>query len=174
MTDPSRPDVVTRPSDFAAVVAAHGAALWRLTAAYAATRADREDLYQEVLIAVWQALPRFAGNAALTTYLYRIATNRGLSWRARHGRPVERTDDLSDIPDPLPDPERSAERTSESERLAAAVRKLPPTLAQTVTLFLEGLSHREIGEVLGITENNVGVRMNRARAALTKSLVEER
>jgi len=83
MNEPARDDAGGATPDFERVVQAHGPALWRLTAAHARTLADREDLYQEILTAVWQALPRFAGHAALTTYLHRIATNRGLSWRRR-------------------------------------------------------------------------------------------
>jgi RNA polymerase sigma factor (sigma-70 family) len=164
---------VSESIDFERVVQAHGPTLWRLTAAHARTRADREDLYQEILTAVWRALPRFEGQSALTTYLYRIATNRGLSWRARHGRHAAEVEAQDTIHDPSPDPSEFAARRAERERLADAVRALPAALAQTVALFLEGLSHREIAEVLGITENNVAVRMNRARAALARVLVEQ-
>lgn len=157
-------------SEFERVVQQHGPALWRLTAAHARTRADREDLYQEILAAVWQALPRFAGQSALTTYLYRIATNRGVSWRARHARRAGEVEAPETIPDPSPSPAEYAARQAEHEQLAVAVRALPAALAQTVALFLEGLSHREIAEVLGVTENNVAVRMNRARAALARAL----
>lgn len=174
MTSEGRPDAAAHERDFDTVLRLHAPALWRLTAAYAVARADREDLYQETLIAVWQALRRYEGKAALTTYLYRIATNRGLSWRARHGRATADPETIEAIADPTPDPARAAEDQSDSECLAAAVQALPATLAQTVTLFLEGLSHREIAEVLGITENNVGVRMNRARAILARSLTEQR
>lgn len=173
MTGTGPAEAVVDATDIDSVIRVHGPSLWRLTAAHAHSRADREDLYQEILTAVWQALPRFAGDAALTTYLYRIATNRGLSWRARQRRHGDAVEPLESLPDTAPDPAERAARQSDSERLADAIRHLPAALAQTVSLFLEGLSHREIADVLGVTENNVAVRMNRARAALARTLTEK-
>jgi RNA polymerase sigma factor (sigma-70 family) len=153
-------------SSFDDLVQQQGQALWRLTAAYARSQADREDLYQEIVVAVWRALPGFRGGASLRTYAFRIAHNRGLTWRARHDRHrAVGGEALDAVPDPAPSAEDRLDRDLQRRHFAAALRKLPATLAQAVVLHLEGLSHGEIAEVLGITENNVGVRMNRARSA---------
>jgi RNA polymerase sigma-70 factor (ECF subfamily) len=152
----------------------HGDALWRMTAAYANQLADREDLYQEILLAVWRALPRFRGDASKRTFVFRIAHNRGMTFR---GRLIVRARREADVHAQLRDPGPAADQflvaQSERERLAAAIRRLPASLSQTVMLSLEGLSHSEIAEVLDITENNVGVRLHRARAALEKMLTPE-
>jgi len=162
---------VTAAPSFDAIVQELGPALWRLTSAYARSHADREDLYQEVLTAVWRALPHFRGGASLRTYVLRIGHNRGLTHRARNARQGEVDDGaIEDLPDQTPHPDERLDRDLLRARLANAVRRLPATLAQPVMLNLEGLSHAEIAEVLGITENNVGVRMNRARAALAREL----
>jgi RNA polymerase sigma-70 factor (ECF subfamily) len=160
--------------DFESVAKELGPALWRLTAAYAAHRADREDLYQEILAAVWQALPRFEGRASLRTYVLRIGHNRGLRHRARRERlSALHTESDDDIAAPGPGADERLEQSLQRERLTKAIGQLSPALAQTVTLSLEGLSHAEIAEVLGITDNNVGVRMNRAREALARLLRTE-
>jgi len=148
----------------------HEAALWRLTAGYAFDRGEREDLLQEILLGLWKALPHFRNECTERTFLYRIAHNRGLShsWR----RPPAAADlrEAEAVGDPRPDPEAGAWEAQRRERLFGAVRALPVLLRQAVTLSLEGLTHQEIAEVLGITENNVGVRLNRARNALRAAL----
>jgi RNA polymerase sigma-70 factor (ECF subfamily) len=147
----------------------YGPALWRLAGTYSQTASDREDLYQEILVAVWRALPHFEGRSSIRTYVLRIGHNRGLSHRARRWRAtMHDSESVDNVPDPAPPPDESIDRTLTRERLLAAVRRLSPALSQTVTLSLEGLSSAEIADVLGITENNVNVRMNRARGALAR------
>lgn len=157
--------------DFPRVLDSYGPPLWRLTAAYTRTPQDREDLYQEILIALWRAWPSFRGEASVRTFVYRIGHNRGLTFRARSDRRARLHDDIpAELADGAPGPDHALDRDAERERLLAAIAKLSPTLAQPVTRHLEGLSHAAIGDVLGITTNNVAVRMNRARAELGRLL----
>ena len=72
--------------------------------------------------------------------------------------------------DPRPDPNEQAAQMRQRARLMSAVQSLPLAHRQIIVLMLEDLSHAEIGEVLGITENNVAVRLNRARNALKNAL----
>lgn len=146
-----------------------GDALWRLTGTYARTRADREDLYQDICLAVWEALPRFRGEASARTYVFRIAHNRGLSHREARGPAPREPEEAEAVADPKADPGAGVEDDRLS-RLRAAVRDLPLSYRQVVTLRLEGLSYAEIAEVVGISENNVGVRLHRARNALKSKL----
>ena len=69
-----------------------------------------------------------------------------------------------------PDPEHSLSQQQRHERLRAAVQDLPIALRQVVVLTLEGLSNAEAADIIGITENNVAVRLTRARAALSRAL----
>lgn len=160
--------------DFDRIVREFGSPLWRLTAVYARELADREDLYQEILVALWGALPHFRGDASLRTFVYRIGHNRGLTFRARSERRRRREDPIPDaVPDPAPLPDRALDRKEARERLTGAIAALSPTLAQPLLLHSEGLGHDEIASVLGITENNVGVRLNRARRELARLLTPE-
>lgn len=159
---------------FERLVEAYGSALWRLTGAYANRRHDREDLYQEILVALWSAMPRFRGESSERTFVYRVAHNRGISASLRAAR--VRMDSLEEAPPPVdrrPGPAEMAERTARRERLREALRRLPLSRRQVVVLRLEGLSHREIAQVVGITENNVAVRLSRARSDLERLLKEE-
>lgn len=141
-------------------------ALRRLAASYAGATSEQADLLQEIALALWQALPRFRGESSARTFLFRIAQNRCISHLARR-RPTESLDLLGiDPPDPGTTPDQTLGAAQQSSRLLAAVRQLPLNHRQVIVLALEDLDYREIGAVLGISENNVGVRMNRARAQL--------
>jgi RNA polymerase sigma-70 factor (ECF subfamily) len=157
------------------ILGEHGAAISRLAHSYEAVASIREELVQEIALSIWKALPHFRGDCSERTFVFRIAHNRGLShiWRRRpQHQPLEELEDADQPIDPRPHPEEQAAQTSQRARLMAAIQSLPVTHRQMIVLMLEGLSHAEMGEVLGITENNVGVRANRARKALKEALGE--
>lgn len=146
-------------------------AIRRLAASYEREPARRQDLIQEIWLALWQALPSFRGDCSERTFVFRIAHNRGVS-HIRHWlrRRTEELDEEAPVIDERDDPLGHAIKRQRQERLRAAVLHLPLGLRQVVVLALEGLSHREAGDVLGLSENNVAVRLTRARAALAQLL----
>ena len=155
---------------FDALLAEHGASLGRLAASYARAAGEREDLFQEIAIAIWKALPRFRGECSERTFLFRIAHNRGIAHIARRRLLTTDIDDRFEIEDIRPNPEQIVATGQQDQRLLEAVRHLPVAYRQVVTLTLEGLSYGEIAEVLGITESNVGARLTRARQMLRRQL----
>jgi RNA polymerase sigma factor (sigma-70 family) len=149
----------------------HGA-LRRLVGSY--TRGDeRDDLMQEIAMSLWRALPGFRQECSLRTFLFRIAHNRCITHTTRRRNNVSIDESEMEISDPGADTEAAIASGEESARLQAAVRRLPVTYREVVVLMLEGLDYREIAEVVGISESNVGVRLNRARQRL-KNLLEEK
>lgn len=149
----------------------HDRALRRLAISYERDPGRRQDLVQDIWLAIWQALPRFRDDCSERTFVFRIAHNRAVShiqrWQRRRTDPL---DDHAPVTDQGPDPEHSLSQQQRRERLQAAVQELSLGLRQVVVLTLEGLSHAEIADIVGITENNVAVRMTRARAELTRLL----
>lgn len=158
--------------DFEELLREEGAALARVAASYVGDKARAEDLLQEICLAIWLALPRFRGESSLRTFVFRIAHNRGLAAVARRKPTAEPIENVRALADTAPTPEHAAQGRQERERLAAAVRRLPLPQRQVMTLALEGLPQRQIGEVLGLSEGNVAVRLTRARKALKKILGE--
>ncbi len=155
---------------FHQILAAHGAALWRLAGSYAPGSSDRDDLYQDICLAIWRALANFRGESSERTFVFRVAHNLAISRRWR-GRPrASDLDAAAALTDPTPTPEEALHADERRRGLALAVSALPLALRQVITLSLEGLPHAEIAEVLGVSENVVAVRMHRARAALRESL----
>src|SRR5579863_6992134 len=151
-------------------MAANGPGLARLAASFTNTRVDRDDLLQEIALAVWQALRSFRGECSERTFLYRIAHNRAIAYLARNRARFPAAGEDVEAPDPAPDPESGLAREQTAERLRRAVQRLPLVYRQTITLTLEGLGYTEIAEILGISESNVGARLTRARQLLRESL----
>ena len=165
---------VDRDERLAALLRAEGAAFRRLAAAYEADPARREDLLQEIALALWQALPSFRGEASPRTFAFRIAHNQGLrhAGRAANRRHVA-LEAAEAVADTRADPLGEVEKHEQAERLQAAVRELPLLLREALVLRLEGFSAREIADVLGTSENGVLIRLSRARAALRRMLGEK-
>lgn len=166
MTDPAR------EQRFLTLLNANLGALGRLANSYAGSTGERDDLLQEIALALWQALPRFRGESSERTFLFRIAHNHCINHIVRR-RP---TDSLQQLElDPV-DESRPIDRVvgeaQESAQLLAAVRRLPLIQREVVVLALEDMDYGEIAAVLGISETNVGVRLNRARASLRKLMGE--
>lgn len=148
-------------------------ALWRLTAGYARQPADREDLFQEILLALWQALPSFRGECSERTFVYRVAHNRGISYRSRARRQGGPSiDEIAAPTATTASPEGVSIAQAEQEALRRAVLELPLSYREVVLLRLEGLSSRQIADVVGITTNNVDVRLSRARDRLRETMLE--
>ena len=145
----------------------------KVARAFAQTDADRQDLIQEILLQLWRSIPRFEGKAKTSTWVYRVAMNTALAWRRKefHRRvpqvPLLDVEAVEAETDAL-----ARERRELVESLYAAIRQLPRIDACIVMMSLDGLSYREMAEVLGISENHVGVKLNRAKEQLARLLKE--
>jgi RNA polymerase sigma factor (sigma-70 family) len=157
---------------FERLVADHGRALRRLVAAYEFDASEQDDLMQEIMFAIWRAFPSFRGDCSERTFVFRIAHNAAISHRRRAmtRQRVLELDLASDRIDPRPGPDEDLLLATLQRSLLDAVRSLSPMLRQTIVLSLEGLANAEIGDVLGVASGTVAVRLNRARAELTRLL----
>lgn len=165
------PAAVDRESRFLRLIAEHQGAVRRLAVSYERDPGKQEDLVQDIYLALWRALPSFRGECAELTFLFRIAHNRAVNHVIRSRRALAGDlEDAEGLPYPGADPERLAVQGQNRDRLLRTVRQLPLGLREVITLVLEDLTHREIAEVLGISENNVAVRANRARQELRRKL----
>lgn len=151
---------------FDRLLAENGGALTRLAASYTNSTADRDDLVQEIALAIWRGLPHFRGECSERTFLFRIAHNRAVTYLIR--RRAQKVEDVAgfDVPDTAPNPEAGLARSQRGSQLRRAVHSLPLLYRQVVTLMLEGMEYDEMAQVLGISESNVGARLTRARQML--------
>lgn len=153
----------------------HQAAVLKVARAYTLTNEDCQDLVQDILLQVWRSLPQFHGRASPSTWCYRVALNTALGWhrKERHRRARQQPIlDVVQLPAVESDGAQQALQREAVERLYVAIRQLPQTDTALVLLYLDDLSYREMAEVLGISESHVGVKLNRAKKALSKLLDE--
>ena len=158
------------PLDAHEVVTRFAPALARVVATYERDHALRDELLQEVLMAVFLALPRLTQPEKLKPFVFRSAHNRSLSHITRRMRERAHEETGIDADLPTPSHEQALIRAERGERLLEAIRQLALPYAQVMTLILEDMSYEEIAETLGITVDNVGVRVNRAKKQLQERL----
>lgn len=157
---------------FADIVRAHDHRLRGLAYRLLGDRDRMDDVLQEAYVRAFRALPRFKGDAALGTWLYRIVYNACIDeLRRRPGEMVALGDEqLAGEPSPLPDPGDVAVRRRD---LAAALDRLSPDQRAAVLLVdAYGFDYTEAAGVLGVRTGTVASRLNRARTALRQALGE--
>ena len=152
-------------------LAAHKGTLFKVVRAYAFEHADRQDLFQEVVIQVWRSVDAYRGDSSVRTWIYRIALNAAISWtrkQHRHQRgkqPLEVVEDLLTA--------SAAEADPRVEWLYRQIAQLKDVDRSVALLMLDGLAYKEIAAIAGISEGNVAVKINRIKAALTAQLAKE-
>lgn len=126
----------------------------------------RNDLFQEIVLQLWRSFPTFRGEAKITTWMYRIALNTAISGLRKHIRNIK-TEDLREVHFNISD-YYVDEREDDFQRLQWAIRQLTEVERAMIMMALEEIPYDEIAETIGITQNNVRVRMNRIREKLRK------
>ena len=145
--------------------------IYQLALRMTASRADAEDITQEVFVTAWRRLPELREDAAVVGWLYRPATNRCLNL-LRSRKPVAEMDEATVAADrPADDPQRGAENTARREALVEALGQLPPA-QRAVWLLREvhGRSYDEIAELVDTTPDAVRGRLARARVQLAERM----
>jgi RNA polymerase sigma-70 factor (ECF subfamily) len=156
---------------FETIVADYGPLISRIASSYEADPSLREDLTQQIFLAVWQALPSWRAESSLKTFIARVAQNRSISFVTKQVRQGP----VAELPDRIeadaPNPEEQAMQINEREMLMEATRRLPLPQRQVIILVLEGFTYPEISEMLEIAPNALALRLSRAKAAL-KAMLE--
>jgi RNA polymerase sigma factor (sigma-70 family) len=148
------------------------APLRRLAWSYEHDPAGREDLFQEIAMALWTALPRFRGESSERTWVYRVAHNTALTFTASRRRRDSREQPGEPPREPALPPSQEREAIEQQRRnlLWAAVQALPLDERQIVVLHLEGLSAAEIEAITGVSAGAVATRLTRFRQKLATQL----
>jgi RNA polymerase sigma-70 factor (ECF subfamily) len=141
-----------------------------------ATGADRHDLMQELMLALWRAVPAFRAASLASTFIFRVTHNAALTWKRAERSYRRRLDTFEEQQvgalqltsdgdaDPKPDL---------LELLYAAIRTLEPLDRSLVLLQLDGASYAQIADIHGLSESNVGVRLNCLKHKLTAIVQEQ-
>jgi RNA polymerase sigma-70 factor (ECF subfamily) len=134
---------------------------------------DQDDLFQDVLINLWSSIPNFRGEAKETTWIYRVAFNTAQVWRRgerQRQKKQQRFFTDSAVAEPSSVSDGTPPKSELIDRLHAAIRQLPKVDSALAIMYLDGVPYKEMSEVLGISENYIGVKLNRIRKCLTDQL----
>ncbi|HEU5165810.1 MAG TPA: sigma-70 family RNA polymerase sigma factor [Chitinophagaceae bacterium] len=141
----------------------HKALIFKIVRAYTLTDMEQEDLFQEIIIQVWHSVPKFRGEASVVTWLYRIALNTAIKWTKKERKHYQ-SETLDGVQYILQEG-----RIQTDERLTwlyEEIYKLDEIDRSITLLLLDGFSYKEMASILGITESNVGVKINRIKKQL--------
>ncbi|XWN37788.1 MAG: sigma-70 family RNA polymerase sigma factor [Balneola sp.] len=140
--------------------------LFKVVRAYAFNQEDQNDLFQEVSIQIWRSIPNFKEKSKVSTWLYRIALNVALNWTRNNRKHTDGKQNIETVKHIL---EQVNEPVDERlDWLYKEIEKLNKVDRSITLLMLDGFSYREMSEILGISESNIGVKIHRVKKHLTK------
>jgi RNA polymerase sigma factor (sigma-70 family) len=144
--------------------------VFRLCCMYSGDADLRKDLMQDIFIRVWENMDSFRGEAAMSTWIYRIALNTCLT----HVRTIKRSLKVNPIPDQfdLADVEANRDEETSLDCFIHCVNQLPSFERTLISLYLEDLSGKEIAEITGLSEANVRVKIHRIKDRLSEMIKE--
>ncbi|MFN3665113.1 MAG: RNA polymerase sigma factor [Sediminibacterium sp.] len=153
--------------EFIVLLNEHQRIIHKVCNLYMDAHADREDLFQEITLQAWKAYAGFRGDAKFSTWLYRIALNTAITFFRKEKRKpdiytTETVPELNNIEahDPIEE---------QVKAMYAAIGELSKIDKAIVMLYLEDYNYNDIGDMMGITANNVAVKMNRIKSRLKES-----
>ena len=146
---------------FCDLIQQHQDKIYRLYRGYLYDQPLADDLYQEVLINLWHSLKKFQGEAGLSTWIYRVTVNRQSK---RHPQQTKLTPVFAD--EGPEHKEEVLEKEKQLKRLQHCISRLPKEESLITTQVLENVSYKEISEIMGISVNHTGVKINRIKQKL--------
>jgi RNA polymerase sigma-70 factor, ECF subfamily len=159
---------------FNKIVAENSDRIKRICSYYNSNPDDQKDMYQEVLVNIWKSLDNFRGDSAISTWIYRIAVNISLSYTGKSYKHMKLmvNVDTQNLNTLLDEENFEANQTEEKQfkQLQNELNMLSVIDKALISLVLEGLSMKEIADVIGITESNVRVKIHRIKAQLRTKL----
>lgn len=145
--------------------------VYRLCCLYTPDAEQRQDLIQEIFIRVWENMGTFRGESAISTWIYRIALNTCLTHVASLKKEAKARKGFSEAD--FGDLECKMEQEAQLGQLIRCINKLEPADRTIIGLYLEDLSHREIGEIIGISEANARVKIHRIKQRLSEMVANK-
>lgn len=151
--------------EFIHIVTQHQGIIHKVCRIYRDTAEDREDLFQEIVYQLWKSFPSYRKQAKITTWMYRIALSTAVA-KFRTKTAERKTVSLDGV--------MVAETTSsahpEKERLYRAIEQLSLAEKAIITLYLDDYQYEEMAEIVGISPNYIGVKLNRIKQKLKQLL----
>lgn len=159
---------------FKVIIAENEERIKRICRYYNPNQEDQKDMFQEILVNIWNSLDMFRGDSAISTWIYRIAVNTSLTFTGKAFKEMKLmvhsgTEHLSSLldDDAL---SKKIEQEEQFKKLQTELNQLSVIDKSLISLMLEGLTMKEIADVIGITEPNVKVKIHRVKELLRTNL----
>ena len=154
--------------EFIELIKKHYGLLLKIVNIYFYKSQYKDDFLQEILVRLWKAFPRFKGQSVFSTWMYRVALNAAIDIiRKQSIRPVSVELSNAEYDQQKIDTDTESENR---DKLYRAINFLPEIEKAIILLYLEEYSYKEISQIIGISENNVGVKVSRVKNKLNKIL----
>lgn len=168
---------MSKEEKFNAIISENSERIRNICRYYNSNAEDQKDMYQEVLVNIWKSLDSFRGDSALSTWIYRVAVNTSLTYTGKTFRHMKlivnsETKNLNSVLDEESLKEK-LHQENQFDKLQTELNQLSVIDKTLISLMLEGLSMKEIADVIGITEPNVKVKIHRVKAQLKEKLKGE-
>ena len=154
-------------AEFLTLIDQHQGIIHKICRLYRDSKEDREDLFQEIVFQLWKSAPTYEGKAKFSSWMYRIALSTAIAVYRKKKPDIRYLPALPDEQDQQIQPD------DQREQFFQALKKLNDADKALITLYLEDLSYQEIAEIIGISESNVGVRLNRKKTKIQQLLKNE-
>ncbi|WP_142785246.1 RNA polymerase sigma factor [Changchengzhania lutea] len=146
--------------------------LLRICSIYSKDDEDTKDLFQEVLIHIWRSMDTFKAKSSIGTWMFRVALNVCLRFKSKHTKNQSRFIRLDSITITNFTEEKSEEQDEKLKSLRKCLKELNEGDKAIIALYLEEFAYKEISSVLGLTENNVAVKVKRIKSKLLNCINE--
>src|SRR5215471_14848958 len=161
-------------AQFESLLEQHAGIVRKVAFGYARNENDRRDLTQDILLQLWKAYPRYSPERPFSTWMYRIALNVAISALRKQGRPGREPMPFDESAHDLPhEGSGSMEMEERITTLHRRIAEFQPLDRALLLLYLDDCSYREIGAVLGLSESNVGTKLNRLKQVLREKLTDK-
>ncbi|MDI9310180.1 MAG: RNA polymerase sigma factor [Limnohabitans sp.] len=153
-----------KEQEFLTRIESHKGILHKVSKMYMDTTDDQQDLFQEIVCQLWKSYDSFKGESQFSTWMYRVAINTAIVFLKKEKRKIDKYEIPSEN---IKEEDNEAHlKESQLDHFYKAVQKLDKIDKAIIFYQLQGVSHREIGENLGISEVNARVKLNRAKEKL--------
>jgi RNA polymerase sigma-70 factor, ECF subfamily len=138
--------------------------IYKVCRIYAYTDADRQDLFQEIVIQLWKAFPKFKGQSKFSTWLYRVAINTAITGLRKQKDFIE-SYQPAELPQHIED-HSGAEEEEQLKQMYRAIEQLNHVEKAIVMLYMEDKTYEEMEDILGMSQGNLRVKMKRIKDKL--------
>jgi RNA polymerase sigma factor (sigma-70 family) len=151
--------------EFEEYIRAHELLLHKICRIYANTEVDRQDLFQDIVVQLWKAFPKFKGGSQFSTWLYRVAINTAITGVRKKKRLVTSYEPASSLEQMSDDNSGTADE-ERLQQLYRAIGQLSDVEKAIVMLYMEDRPYNEMENILGINQGHLRVKMNRIKERL--------